>query len=480
MANYSANYHLPETMRRDLARAERFPHPIISVQLAGLEAAAIIAVAAGSQALYTTAFWGQPANLNGAFGLGIVVAALYVLIAHARGLYRSARILSSPAALANVTGSWALAVLIAAMSAFLLKIGDQFSRAVVIATCGGGLMALTVARIAMASMVKSGIRLGTLRLRRTVVFFDPEAGPDELLDALGRQGHRVVRCLPLRDASGRTDDDLAEKIADLTRAEQVDEVFVSSPVPDSQAFDALMAQLRRLPIGVRFVAPPELRSLLQKPMFDLGRLKTFELQRPALRSHERVIKRALDIAGAMTAIACLWPLLLMVAVAVKLDSRGPVIFAQDRTGFNGRIFRILKFRSMRTLDNGPVVRQARRGDPRVTSVGRWIRSTSLDELPQFFNVLKGDMSLVGPRPHVIAHDNEYSAIIADYALRHHAKPGITGLAQVSGLRGETETPDLMARRVEYDLWYIANWSLWLDLKILFRTVGAITNTSKIY
>lgn len=480
MANYSANYHLPDTLRRDLVLAERFPHPFISMQLAALEAAAIIALAAGSQALYTTAFWGQPANLNGAFGLGIVVAALYVLIAHARGLYRSARILSRRAALADVTGSWALAVLIAAMSAFLLKIGDQFSRAVVIATCGGGLVALTTARIVMASMVKSGIRLGTLPLRRSVVFFDPEAGPEELLEILGRQGHRVIRCLPLRDARGRADDELAEKIADLTRSEQVDEVFVSSPVPDAETFDRLMAQMRRLPIGVRFVAPPEMRPLLQKPMLDLGRLKIFELQRPTLRAHEQVIKRALDIVGAVTAIACLWPLLLMVAIAVKLDSRGPVIFAQDRTGFKGRTFRIFKFRSMRTLDNGPVVRQARRGDPRVTAVGRWIRSTSLDELPQFFNVLKGDMSLVGPRPHVIAHDNEYSAIIADYALRHHAKPGITGLAQVSGLRGETETPDLMARRIEFDVWYIANWSLWLDLKILFRTAGAVTHTSKLY
>lgn len=480
MADYSANYHLPDALRRDLALAERFPHPFISIQLAALEAVAIIAVAAGSQALYTTAFWGLPSNLDAAFGLGIVVAALYVLIAHARGLYRSTRILASRAALPDVTGSWFMAVLIAAMSAFLLKIGDQFSRAVVIATCGGGLAALTAARIVMASAVKSGIRLGTLPLRRTVVFFDPAAGPDELLAALGRQGHRVVRCLPLRDSSGRTDDDLIAKIADLTRMEQVDDVFVNSPVPDLDALDRLMAQLRRLPIGVRFVAPPEMRPLLQKPMLDLGRLKTFELQRPALRSHERAIKRALDIAGALIAIACLWPILLMVAIAIKLDSRGPVIFAQDRAGFNGRVFRIFKFRSMRTLDNGPIVQQARRGDPRVTAVGRWIRSTSLDELPQFFNVLKGDMSLVGARPHVIAHDNEYSAIIADYALRHHAKPGITGLAQVSGLRGETETPDLMARRVECDLWYIANWSIWLDIKILLRTVGAVINVSKVY
>lgn len=480
MATYSTDYQVREPLARDLALIERFPHPIIGVQLAAVEAAAIIAVTGGLQALYTTTFWGQPANLDIAFGLGIVIAVQYVLIAHARGLYRSNRILSSRTALADVATSWIMAVLLAAMAAFLLKIGDQFSRAVAVATAGTGFVTLAAARILTASVVKSGIRLGTLPPSRSVVFFDPETGPDELLETLARQGYRVVRCLPLREPGDGDTTSFVDKIADLVQAEQVDEVFVISPVPDAGELGGLMAQLRRLPIGVRFVPPPELRPLLQKPILDCGLLKTFELQRPALCAHERALKRALDVTGACVAIACLWPIFLMIAIAIKLDSRGPVIFAQDRTGFNGRTFRIFKFRSMRTLDNGPVVRQARRGDPRITAVGRWIRSTSLDELPQFFNVLKGDMSLVGPRPHVLAHDGEYSAIIADYALRHHAKPGITGLAQVTGLRGETETPELMARRVESDLWYISNWSLWLDIKILFRTVGVITHVSKVY
>lgn len=480
MANYSANYRVSDALARDLALSERFPHPIIGPQLAVLEAAAIITVTAGAQALYTTAFWGQPDNLDIAFGLGIVVAAQYVLIAHARGLYGSARILASRTALPDVAASWIMAVLLAAMSAFLLKIGDQFSRAVAVAASGAGFLTLAATRSLTASAVKSGIRLGTLPPNRSVIFFDPQSEPDELLKTLTRQGSRVMRCLPLRDPTDAGSGSFVDKIIDLVRAEQVDEVFVTAPLPDAAELGRLMAQLRRLPIAVRFVPPPEMRPLLQRPILDCGRLKTFELQRPALHAHERALKRGLDIAGALVAIACLWPVFLMIALAIKFDSRGPVIFAQDRTGFNGRVFRIFKFRSMRTLDNGPVVRQARRGDARITAVGRWIRATSLDELPQFFNVLKGDMSLVGPRPHVIAHDCEYSAIIADYALRHHAKPGITGLAQVSGLRGETETPDLMARRVESDLWYIANWSLWLDIKILFRTVGAVTQVSKVY
>jgi Undecaprenyl-phosphate glucose phosphotransferase len=264
------------------------------------------------------------------------------------------------------------------------------------------------------------------------------------------------------------------------RAEQIDEAFIVAPLPNRETLDQLMADFRRMPIPVHWIPGLEVRSLLERPMVECGPLKAFELQRAPVTGLEGVVKRVVDIALASTALLCLWPLFLIIAVAIKLDSRGGVIFTQNRVGFNGRTFRIYKFRSMRTLDDGPVVVQAKRGDARVTGVGRWIRSTSLDELPQLFNVLKGDMSLVGPRPHVIAHDREYSALIEDYAMRHHVKPGITGLAQVVGYRGETATPDLMARRVEYDLWYIANWSLWLDLKILARTVIALSQVSKVY
>jgi exopolysaccharide biosynthesis polyprenyl glycosylphosphotransferase len=159
-----------------------------------------------------------------------------------------------------------------------------------------------------------------------------------------------------------------------------------------------------------------------------------------------------------------------VALAVRLDSPGPILFRQSRNGFNGRPFRIYKFRSMTVLEDGPVVTQATRQDSRVTRVGRFLRRSSLDELPQLFNVLKGDMSLVGPRPHAIAHDDQYTQLVAKYAFRHHVKPGITGWAQVHGLRGETPSVELMRRRVDLDLQYIANYSLILDLRILVRTV----------
>jgi putative colanic acid biosysnthesis UDP-glucose lipid carrier transferase len=184
---------------------------------------------------------------------------------------------------------------------------------------------------------------------------------------------------------------------------------------------------------------------------------------------QRAAKRTLDVFGSIMAIACLWPLLLIVAIAVALDSPGPILFRQRRSGVNGREFVIFKFRTMTVLEDGPDIRQACRNDRRVTRVGKILRRASLDELPQLFNVLKGDMSLVGPRPHALAHDHKYRIYIADYGDRYHVKPGLTGWAQVNGLRGETESIKQMAARVKFDLWYVRNWSLGLDLHILFRT-----------
>jgi exopolysaccharide biosynthesis polyprenyl glycosylphosphotransferase len=193
------------------------------------------------------------------------------------------------------------------------------------------------------------------------------------------------------------------------------------------------------------------------------------IQRLALTSVESAVKRALDFIVSITAIVFSLPLFLILAMAIKLDSPGPVIFRQRRRGFNAKEFIIFKFRTMTVLEDGPVVTQARRDDSRVTFVGKFLRRSSLDELPQLFNVLWGDMSLVGPRPHALAHDDHYRVHIADYACRYYVKPGITGWAQVNGLRGETASFEQMADRVKLDLWYINNWSLGLDLNILLRT-----------
>ena len=180
-------------------------------------------------------------------------------------------------------------------------------------------------------------------------------------------------------------------------------------------------------------------------------------------------KRVLDVVLAATAIFLFLPLLAVLTLAVAADSRGPVLFRQRRTGQYGNLFGIYKFRSMHVLEDGPQIAQAIKGDPRITRVGRFLRAASLDELPQLFNVLSGEMSLVGPRPHAIAHDEYYSARVENYAVRQQVKPGITGWAQVHGARGQTTDVADMQRRIALDAWYVAHESLWLDLVILART-----------
>lgn len=194
-----------------------------------------------------------------------------------------------------------------------------------------------------------------------------------------------------------------------------------------------------------------------------------------LTRQQLVVKRLLDLMAGILALLITLPALIIIVALIRLDSPGPVLFRQRRIGFNGRPFHIYKFRTMTTLEDGAIVKQASHGDVRVTRVGRILRKFSLDELPQLLNVLMGDMSLVGPRPHALAHDTEYSQAITLYAARHNVKPGITGWAQVNGWRGPTPELDLMIRRVEHDLWYVDNWSLWLDIKIMLLTIVGIGN-----
>jgi putative colanic acid biosynthesis UDP-glucose lipid carrier transferase len=186
-----------------------------------------------------------------------------------------------------------------------------------------------------------------------------------------------------------------------------------------------------------------------------------------------VVKRTEDVVIGSLAAIVVAPLVPLIALAIKLDSRGPILFRQRRRGRNQRVFEVLKFRTMSVMEDGTDIKQATTHDPRVTRVGRFLRRTSLDELPQIWNVLRGDMALVGPRPHALVHDEQFGAMIESYANRHQMKPGVTGLAQVSGYRGETNTPESIEGRVEFDLAYIRNWSFWLDLKILVLTVWTV-------
>jgi len=254
------------------------------------------------------------------------------------------------------------------------------------------------------------------------------------------------------------------------QSDNIDYVFLLTNWDKPQLIDNIMQMLRVLPIPVHLLPDEHVGALLTARPGNIGTTLTIELQRAPLTKGEQALKRAFDAASAAILLFLLMPLMMLTAVLIKIDSKGPVLFRQRRNGFNDNIFLIYKFRSMRVMDDGEKIKQATKDDPRVTRIGRWLRQMSIDELPQLFNVLMGDMSLVGPRPHAVAHNTEYQEIVANYAFRHHVKPGITGWAQVNGFRGETRTVDSMAKRIELDLYYINHWSIWLDLRILLMTL----------
>jgi Undecaprenyl-phosphate glucose phosphotransferase len=263
--------------------------------------------------------------------------------------------------------------------------------------------------------------------------------------------------------------DLEQAIAGA-RPLQPEAILLVMPWNEADTIEHCADTLLKLPAEIHLGPEHILDRFEQMQLLKIGPIASLQLRRMPLSGLELAEKRAFDLVFASVALLLLTPLLIMVALAIKLDSPGPVFFLQRRFGFNQNPFQIIKFRSMSTCDDGPVIQQARKNDPRVTRLGYWLRRWNIDEIPQLFNVIKGEMSLVGPRPHALSHDREYEQRISTYARRHNVKPGITGWAQIHGLRGETDTDEKMRRRVEHDLYYIDNWSVWLDLQILIRTV----------
>jgi len=260
----------------------------------------------------------------------------------------------------------------------------------------------------------------------------------------------------------------------------VDIIYVSLPMASQPRILGLLDGLRDTTASIYFVPDIFVTDLIQGRMDTVGGLPVVAVCESPFTGFNGVIKRAADIVVSLLILILAAPVLLAIALAVKLTSPGPVIFRQRRYGLDGREIVVYKFRSMRVTEDGGAILQARRGDPRLTVVGGFLRRTSLDELPQFFNVLQGRMSVVGPRPHAVAHNETYRKLIKGYMVRHKVKPGITGWAQVNGYRGETETLDKMKARIDFDLDYLRNWSLRLDLYIIARTVWVVLKGEQAY
>ena len=259
-------------------------------------------------------------------------------------------------------------------------------------------------------------------------------------------------------------------IAAYVQDHGIREVYITLPLGSQPRIVTLLEQLQDTTASLFFVPDVFGITIIQGRLQDVNGVPVVGICETPFTGTNLLVKRVSDIVLASLILVLTAPLLLLIALGVKLSSPGPVIFRQQRNGLAGEVFTVYKFRSMTTQDNGSVVQQAIRGDPRTTRFGAFLRRSSLDELPQFINVLQGHMSIVGPRPHALAHNAQYREVIAAYMVRHKVKPGITGWAQVNGLRGETDSVDKMHARVEFDLQYLRNWSLGLDLKIILRTV----------
>jgi putative colanic acid biosysnthesis UDP-glucose lipid carrier transferase len=262
-------------------------------------------------------------------------------------------------------------------------------------------------------------------------------------------------------------------VRDYVTLKGIKEVYITLPMSSQPRIVRLLSELQDTTASLYLVPDVFGVSVIRGRLEDIGGVPVVGLLETPFTGANRLLKRVSDIVLSALILVLISPVLGAVAIAVKMSSPGPAIFKQRRNGLDGQEIIVYKFRSMRTQDNGAVVKQAQRGDPRVTKIGAFLRKTSLDELPQFINVLQGRMSIVGPRPHAVAHNQQYRGMITAYMVRHKVKPGITGWAQVNGHRGETDTIDKMQARVEFDLEYLRNWSLALDLQIIARTVKLV-------
>jgi Undecaprenyl-phosphate glucose phosphotransferase len=251
---------------------------------------------------------------------------------------------------------------------------------------------------------------------------------------------------------------------------RLDDVFIIAKHEDLPTVSGLTKSLSVLPVGIHIVLIDWLDLLATSRIAEFGNVTSIQVAHPPLSPIDCALKRAFDLIAATLGLVILSPLLAIVSIAIKLDSPGPILFRQTRHGYNNEAIQVFKFRTMRVMEPGRAFTQAVRNDPRVTNIGRVLRRSSIDELPQLFNVLRGEMSIVGPRPHATSHNKMFEALIPPLSRRHKVKPGITGWAQVNGSRGETDTVEKMRRRVELDLHYIDNWSLLLDCKIVMLTL----------
>ncbi len=407
------------------------------------------------------------------------------------GLYGVTIFPSGLRQLPRVLLGWTIASALLVAAVFFFKSGPEFSRVWLALWFSAGLVVLPIERLVLASMTRRWVREGRLN-RRAVIYgagpvtadliaqLEADADADVLITGIFDDRHdRIPRVIGDYVRLGGLDDLVA-----YARRTRVDVVLVALPITAEARLVEVSRRLQVLPADIKLPAKVSSLRFTPRTYSHVGTLATIDLHDKPIDDWGTVAKWLFDKSVALAALTLLAPVMAAVALAIKLDSRGPVLFRQKRYGFNNELIEVLKFRSMYTdRCDAQATKLVTKEDPRVTRVGRFIRKTSLDELPQLINVLKGELSLVGPRPHAVkakAADRLYDEVVEGYFARHKVKPGITGWAQVNGWRGETDTPEKIQKRVEHDIYYIENWSLLLDVYILLKTPFALLKTENAY
>jgi putative colanic acid biosynthesis UDP-glucose lipid carrier transferase len=366
---------------------------------------------------------------------------------------------------------------------FAMKVGDAFSRGATITFAFTGILVLVGVRLLWRIGLADGLAVRKFSGRRIALIAEKSTAPDfDLHETLTQHGLQPAQqfVLPVEQSAAKKRKQIIAQAIKSIRGSDVEEIVISANLDNWTNLKELLADLRVLPLPINLVPAGPLAEVFRMSSHTIGDTVTIEMQHGPRTWSQRFIKRAFDIVLGSIALLAFMPLFLITAIGIKIDSPGPILFRQRRRGFNGRPFQIFKFRTMYVQEDGDNIVAAQRNDARVTRIGNWLRRTSIDELPQLLNVLRGTMSIVGPRPHALAHDNEFENLLDKYAYRHHVKPGLTGWAQVNGYRGEMRTIADIEERVKYDLWYIDNWSLATDIRILFMTVTEVVDGKNAY
>jgi putative colanic acid biosynthesis UDP-glucose lipid carrier transferase len=386
------------------------------------------------------------------------------------------------ATFSRITLEWLSVVCVLLLAGFAFKVTAQFSR----------LTMLTWFSITPFSLYAAHVG----RLRARWLISNSDLAPRYLIIGANSVGFELFRRLPPKGFLGffdfRSADRLPDTIdpaylighckdvAEFARAHGVTSIYIALPLSNVPRIGEMVRELRDTTASIYFVPDVFAFDLIQGRLVEINGMPAISVCDTPFHGMDAVMKRVTDVLLASLALLALSPLMALIALAVRSTSAGPVLFRQRRYGLHGEEIIVYKFRSMTVCEDGPVVSQATKQDERVTTLGRILRSTSLDELPQLLNVLEGKMSVVGPRPHAVAHNELYRKLISGYMIRHKVRPGITGLAQVNGLRGETETVEKMRERVRFDLEYLSHWSPWLDVKIICKTLWVIARDRNAY